>query len=66
MQGGVQRIGSRPPDETGHDYADRLRCELRGLWENVIERRAPGLLAHLSGQGDALPADADGRPAFRR
>ena len=60
MQGGVQRIVPRPPDETGQDYADRLRCELRGLWENVIERRAPGLLAHLSGQGDALPADADG------
>ena len=40
MQGGVQRIGSRPPDETGHDYADRLRCELRGLWDAPVHTAA--------------------------
>ena len=59
MQGGLHRITPRPADETEQDYADRLRAELRELWGNVIERRAPGILPILSGGQGELPQGAD-------
>ena len=59
MQGGAQRIGPRPPDETESGYGERLRGELRALWGNVLARRAPGVLPILSGDTAQLPQGAD-------
>ncbi|WP_323718602.1 phosphoenolpyruvate carboxylase [Paracoccus aminovorans] len=56
---GLHRIGPRPSDETVDAYAERLRSELRELWGNVIDRRAPGILPLLSGETVALPQGAD-------
>lgn len=48
------------PERTD-DYAAGLRTELHGLWRKVIARRAPQMLAVLSGQG-VLPRDTDPIP----
>ncbi len=40
----------------GNDpYADRLRSEVFGLWQNVITRRAPAILPLLAGAERELP-----------
>ncbi|MDT1064001.1 phosphoenolpyruvate carboxylase [Paracoccus sp. CPCC 101403] len=59
MQGGAQRIGPRPPEDTPCTYGDRLRAEMDALWRKVIARRAPGILPLLSGQGGDLSQSRD-------
>ena len=48
--------GAQPP-ESG-DYAGRLRADLACLWRNVIDRRAPQIIAQIDHPDAGLPQDA--------
>ncbi|MFD2737941.1 phosphoenolpyruvate carboxylase [Sulfitobacter aestuarii] len=46
-------------DPAKDPYADRLRAEVFGLWQNVITRRAPAVLPLLTGVEGQLPEGRD-------
>lgn len=59
MQGDASHIDTGQSDRADRSYAGRLRLELRRLWLNVIDRRAPAILPLLSGDCEDLPEESD-------
>ncbi len=63
MSEGAVQVQRDTSGAAAPDYADRLRAELRGLWQNVIRRRAPAIAPLLTRERQDPPQGAD-RSAF--